>query len=155
MVGSEMVEFFPMVPASGKAWAFFGGLALLFVGLALGMLLLGWGIVRGGFELSPDGLRLRGAVYGRMIPATSLDAGAARLVDFRTEPGLRPRRRTNGIGLPGYLAGWVTLHNGDRALTFLTDYSRVVYIPTSEGYGVMLSVCEPDQFLSRLRAVYG
>jgi len=150
-----MVEFFPMVPVSGKAWAFFGGLSLLFVGLSALMLLLGWSITRGGFELTPEGLRLRGAVYGRMIPATSLDAGGARLIDFRVEPDLRPRWRTNGIGLPGYLAGWVTLRSGEKALTFMSDRSHVVYIPTREGYAVLLSVCEPEQFLSRLRAVHG
>ena len=150
-----MDEFFPMVPVSGTAWAFFGGISLLFIGLSALMLLLGWGITRGGFEISTEGLRLRGAVYGRMIPSSSLELGAARRIDFRVEPDLRPRLRTNGIGLPGYLAGWVKLRNGEKALTFMSDRSYVVYIPTTEGYSLLLSVAEPDRFLSRLRALHG
>ncbi len=150
-----MVEFFPIVPVSGKAWAFFGGISLLFVALAALMLLFGWGIARGGFEISPAGLKLRGAVYGRMIPGAAIEVGGARRIDFRVEPDLRPRWRTNGIGLPGYLAGWVKLRNGEKALAFMSDRSRVVYIPTTEGYSLLLSVAEPDQFLSRLRALHG
>ena len=150
-----MDEFFPMVPVSGTAWAFFVGISLLFIGLAVLMVLFGWGISRGGFEISPAGLKLRGAVYGRMIPSSSLEVGRARRVDFYAEPDLRPRRRTNGIGLPGYLAGWVRLRNGEKALTFVSDRSQVVYIPTTEGYSLLLSVTEPDQFLSRLRAIHG
>ena len=114
---------------------------------------MGWGAARAGFEVSPAGLHLKSALYGRMVPASSLDLARARRVDFRIDDDLRPRIRTNGIGLPGYLAGWIKLRNGEKALSFLSDRSRVVYIPTTEGYSLMLSVSDPDMFLSRLRQV--
>ena len=44
-----------------------------------------------------------------------------------------------GTGLPGYQAGWFRLRNGDRALVYLTDRSKAVYVQTTDGYGVMLS----------------
>ena len=148
-----MTEFFPMVPVTGKVWIWFGGLSALFIGIAVLILLLGWGAARAGFEVSPAGLHLKSALYGRMVPASSLDLARARRVDFRIDDDLRPRVRTNGIGLPGYLAGWIKLRNGEKALSFLSDRSRVVYIPTTEGYSLMLSVSDPDMFLSRLRQV--
>ncbi len=150
-----MSEFFPMVPVTGKVWIFFGGLTLLMVGISALILFMAWGATRAGFEISPEGLHVRGAVYGRKLPHSSLLLERARHIDFGVEPDLRPRRRTNGIGLPGYLAGWIKLQSGEKALAFLSDRSRVVYIPTTEGYSMMLSVSDPEMFLSRLREVAG
>ncbi len=60
------------------------------------------------------------------------------------------RTRTNGAGLPGYQAGWFRLQSGEKALVFVTDLERVVYVPTNEGYSLLLSVEEPDEFLDAL-----
>jgi hypothetical protein len=64
-----------------------------------------------------------------------------------------PARRTVGTGLPGYRAGWFRLRNGEKALLYLTDTSRAVYIPTTAGYSVLLSPAQPDEFVSALRAI--
>lgn len=58
-----------------------------------------------------------------------------------------------GTGLPGYQAGWFRLTNGERALLYLTDRRRAVYVPTTAGYSVLLSPAEPDAFVSALRAI--
>lgn len=105
------------------------------------------------FELSPEGLHIRGELYGRRIPAGELLADQAIAVDLRTDTDRRLVRRTNGIGLPGYRSGWFRLANGEKALVFVTDQSRVVYIPTRQGYPVLLSVERPQEFLYRLRAL--
>lgn len=105
------------------------------------------------FEISPDGLRLRGDFYGRMIPSGQLRFAEARRVDFGVSPELAPSWRTMGTGLPGYQAGWFRLKNGERALVYLTDKTRAVYIPTTEDYSVLVSPDEPDAFLSALRGV--
>ena len=55
--------------------------------------------------------------------------------------------------MPGYQAGWLRLKNGERALVYLTDKTRAVYIPTTEDYSVLVSPDEPDAFLSALRGV--
>jgi len=62
--------------------------------------------------------------------------------------------RTRGTGLPGYSAGWFRLRNGEKALCFLTDRSRLAYVPTRAGFSVLLSVLlsveRPDAFLAAL-----
>ena len=107
------------------------------------------------FEISPAGLRLRGDLYGRLIPVEQLRGASASRIDFSTMPELRPARRTFGTGLPGYRSGWFRLRNGESALLYLTDDSRAVYVPTTAGYSVVLSPREPDQFLAALRVAAG
>jgi hypothetical protein len=119
--------------------------------LLVGMSLLGSWTSR--FEVSPEGLRLRGDLYGRLIPASQIVADGVRRVDFTTSSDLAPRRRTLGTGLPGYQAGWFRLANGDRALLYLTDRSRAVYVPTTDGYSVLLSPGDPDGFVAALRSL--
>jgi hypothetical protein len=38
-------------------------------------------------------------------------------------------------------------------LLYVTDRSRVVHVPTTEGYSVLISPADPDQFLSALRGI--
>lgn len=105
------------------------------------------------FEVSPDGLRLRGDVYGRAIPLSQLRLAEARRVDLTALPGFEPAWRTWGTGLPGYRAGWFRLRNRERALVYLTDRTRVVHIPTTEGFSLILSPADPDGFVASLRAL--
>ena len=105
------------------------------------------------FELSDAGLRLRGDLYGRMIPADSLRGGAARIIDLSSSPELQPRWRTMGTALPGYRSGWFRLRNGEKALVYLTETRRTVYVPTRKGYSVLLTPQQPERFLERLRSV--
>jgi len=42
------------------------------------------------------------------------------------------------------------LGTGEKALLYLTDRSRAVYIPTLAGYSVLLSPDDPDAFLGAL-----
>jgi hypothetical protein len=105
------------------------------------------------FEVSPAGLRLRGDVYGRLIPVEQLRGAAATRVDLKAMPELTPARRTFGTGLPGYRSGWFRLRNGEQALLYLTDEARAVYVPTTAGYSVLLSPRDPDQFVAALHSV--
>ena len=105
------------------------------------------------FELSNDSLRLRSGLCALRIPADHLRGGSARVLDLGHAGGLQPAVRTLGLGLPGYRAGWFRLKNGDKALLYVTDPTRVVYIPTRTGYSLMLSVREPDAFVKALREV--
>ncbi len=60
------------------------------------------------------------------------------------------KRRTMGTGLPGYGAGWFRLRNGEKALAYVTAPSRIAYVPTSDGYSLLLSLEAPDAFLRAL-----
>ena len=148
------MESFAIVPGPSRGlWVFFGVILLI-------LILAGWlllATVRGArvsrFELSDAGLRLRGDLYGRVIPAGSLRGGAARIADLARSPDLQPRWRTMGTAVPGYRAGWFRLRNGEKALVYLTETSHTVYVPTRNGYSVMLTPQQPERFLERLRAV--
>ncbi|MEY4548496.1 MAG: hypothetical protein RL685_4691 [Pseudomonadota bacterium] len=104
------------------------------------------------FELSPAGLALRGDLYGRFIPRDQLLPERARLLKADDE-ALRPSVRTLGTGLPGYKAGWFRLGNGEKALVYLTDVERAVYLPTRAGYSLLLSPADPEAFLNALAAL--
>jgi Bacterial PH domain len=149
-----MVESFPIAPAGSRSLWFFIPIAIIMLGAAAMLLMTALGPTRARIELSPAGLALRGDIYGRrLIPATSLRGGAARIVDLDREPELAPRWRTMGTGLPGYRAGWFRLRNGEKALLSLTDVHRAVYVPTGQGFALLLSPAQPDGFLAALRRV--
>ena len=118
-----------------------GGIALLLLGAR-----------RPNFEPTHEGLRIRGSLYGRMIPAAQLALEKARVVDLNNVPELQPKWRTNGVGLPGYSAGWFRLRNGEKALLFLTNRRRALYIPTTAGYSLLISPDDPDALMNEMRA---
>jgi hypothetical protein len=149
-IGGLAVQTFAIAPAGMKAlWLVL--LVLASIAALLTLTMVGARTAR--FELSDEGLRLRGDLYGRVIPASELRGSAARRVDFGTMPELTPARRTLGTGLPGYQAGWFRLRNGEKALLYLTDRNRAVYVPTTAGYSVLLSPADPDAFLAALRRI--
>src|SRR5262245_48264715 len=147
------MQTFAIAPSTTKAlWLL--PVVLIPIGIAVAILVVTLLGSRGArFEVSPEGLRLRGDLYGRLIPFAELRTAEARRVDFDATPELQPRWRTLGTGLPGYQAGWFRLKGGGRALLYLTDRSRAVYVPTTAGYSVMVSPADPDAFLRALESI--
>ena len=145
------MEVFTIAPADTKALWLIGLIPLLVLVLVVGVLgasIAGARTAR--FEVSTEGLRLHGDWYGRFIPANQLVPAGARRVDLANTPDLLPGRRTMGTSFSGYQAGWFRLRNGESALLYLTDRTKAVYVPTTDGYAVLLSPSEPDRFLSAL-----
>ena len=151
-----MPEVFHIVPANLRSSALVPlGALLLAVVVVVGLLFVA--SIRGSraatFELSPDGLRVRGDVYGRRVPVADLRGGAAKVINLQADGALRPVRRTMGTALPGYRAGWFRLADGEKALLYVTDPRQVVYVPTRAGYALLLSVDRPAEFVERLQAI--
>lgn len=147
-----MEQVFPIVPAAPKALYFIAFVCsvLLVVVAVLGF--LAWSVRHSQVTVRPDSIRLVGDLWGRSISKHVLQLDRARIVDLRSEPALKPRSRRMGTGMPGYAAGWFGLANGEKALVYLTAWDHVVYVPTTEGYSLLLSVERPDDFLSALGA---
>jgi hypothetical protein len=103
------------------------------------------------FEIGQSGLRIRGDLYGRVISRATLEVKVARIINMKEESACRWMIRTNGVGMPGYGSGWFRLKGGIKALLFVTDTSRVVSIPTSSGYTLMLSPADPESFLQAIQ----
>jgi hypothetical protein len=72
------------------------------------------------------------------------------VVNLSETPEYQPTLRTNGLGLPGYQAGWFRLRRAGKGLLFLTDRSHVVVIPTRLGYTILLSTPEPERMVEAL-----
>jgi len=147
------MNIFPIAPAESRYLWFLIPVVVILVGAIALVATSVRGAHASRFEIRPDGLRLEGDWYGRFIPKTQLRVDLARRVDLGYQEELRPRWRRLGTGLPGYQAGWFRLRNGEKALLYLTDRTRAVYIPTTAGYSLLLSPADPDGFLSRLRRV--
>ena len=112
--------------------------------------LLLWRRVR--FEVSQEGLQIRGDMYGRFIPRSDLRIAEAKIFPLAAAPEYQPALRTNGIGAPGYNSGWHRLRNRKKALLFVTDVSHLVYLPTNKDYSILLSPTEPEAFLAALQS---
>lgn len=122
-----------------------------FTGLALLFLRLGLASRSISYEVDGDGLHVRAPLFSRDLARSQLALDQARVVDLAAAPELKPRRRTKGLGLPGFRLGWFYLHNGERALVFLTRPSQVVYLPTHEGYPLLLATPSGEELLAALR----
>ena len=149
------MNVFPIAPAESRYLWFLIPVVVILLGAIAVLVTSVRGAQASRFEIRADGLRLDGDLYGRLVPKSQLRVDLARRVDLGRDEELRPRWRRMGTGLPGYQAGWFRLRNGEKALLYLTDRSRAVYIPTTAGYSLLLSPADPDGFLSRLRSVLG
>lgn len=144
---------FPMIPAASKSLWFFAIISLVLVGVLVLMVWLAWSMQHVRFTVAPEGLRLQGDLYGRLIPLKSLKLDEAVVTNLNTDKDHQPKWRTMGTGLPGYSAGWFKLRNGTKALLYITDRTHVARIPTTEGYTVMLSVNDPAALIAELRSL--
>lgn len=145
-----MAEVFSIAPAAARPLWFLGGIGTLLLAILLLFGFFAYSSRNTTFVLTDDGLAIRGTMYGRTLPWSSLRVEEAHAVDLRESTELRPTLRTNGLGLPGYQAGWFRLRRG-KGLLFVTDPSRVVAVPTTEGYVLVASVGDPEAFLEALR----
>lgn len=145
------MDIFAITPASTKPlWV----LAVICVILAVVLFALAYTAYssrHSRVELDQNRIRLVGDFWGREIPIRQLKVSDARILDLTGNTAYAPARRTLGTGLPGYASGWFRLRNGEKALVYLTKRQSVVYIPTSEGFSLLLSVESPERFLEKLQ----
>jgi PH (Pleckstrin Homology) domain-containing protein len=147
------MQTFPIAPASFRAlWMFLPILAIPIVILSVVLIGLISGMKGTRFEISSEGLRLKGDFYGRTISLPDVRGGAALRIDISTGSDRQPVRKTFGTGLPGYRAGWYRLANGEKALVYITDPSKAVYVPTRQDFSIIVSPNDPDGFLSAIRS---
>lgn len=146
-----MKHIFPIVPASSGPLWFFLGFAIFLIGL---LILFGYMVHASRhtkFEIDSGELKISGDIYGRRIPLNTLELKEAKIINLKTDHDYKMKWRTNGAALPGYASGWFKLNNGEKSLAFLTNRDRVVYIPTQNGYCLLLSVQQPEEFLHALK----
>jgi hypothetical protein len=144
-------QVFPIIPAQASVY-------LILIPILL-IVLIGGGVATYAafasrhvkFEVSETGVRIRGDMYGRFVPKDKMVLKQARAVNLTEEQALAPKWRTNGTAYPGYKSGWFRLKDDSKALVFITDPHRVVYVPTVDGSCLLMSVSEPEKFLAALK----
>jgi hypothetical protein len=144
-------QVFPIIPAHASVYLILVPILLV---VLIGGTVATWAAYasrHAKFEVSQDGITIRGDMYGRFVPKDKMVLKSARAVDLSQEKNLAPKWKTNGAGFPGYKSGWYRLKDDSKALVFITDPKSVIYVPTVDGSCLMLSVAHPEQFLAALK----
>ena len=106
------------------------------------------------YVIDKESISIKNTLYGRTIKKSSVFAKGFTVTDLNTQSTYRPGLRTNGVGLPGFMAGWFRLKNKQKGLLFVTDKAKVVCIPTQK-YMLLISVENPVEFLQALKEMWG
>ncbi len=146
-----MEKAFGIIPASSGPYIFIWAISLVLIAVIVLFIFIGYSSRHMNFTVSDEGLRIGPGLYGRFIPRGDINAEGVRVINLNADAEYKPKWRTNGAGLPGYSAGWFKLANKEKALLFVTDRSRVVYIPTNKDYSVLLSVREAEEFADLIK----
>ncbi len=150
-----MRETFPMVPATQSTLLIMIPLAFVLVGAVGIFLYFFWTARHTDFIVDRDEIVITGFFYGRTIPMSDIVSDSIRIENIDKASPYKLTRRTNGVGLPGYKAGWFRMANGEKALAYITVKDRVVVIPTTVGYTLLASVENPDVFVAKIRDMAG
>lgn len=145
------MDIFAISPASSKPLWFLAIICTLLAVVLVALLYTAYSSRNSRVEIDNDRIKLVGDFWGREIPLSLLNVSDARIIDLTKGSEHSPKRRTLGTGLPGYDSGWFRLHNGEKALVYLTKRDDVVYVPTTDGYSLLLSVEEPVRFIEALQ----
>lgn len=146
-----MRETFPMVPATQSALVLMIPLAFVLVGIVGFFLYFFWTARHTDFIVDRDEIVVTGFLYGRTIPMSDVLADSIRIENINKTSPYELKRRTNGVGLPGYKAGWFRMANSEKALAYVTVKDRVVVVPTTAGYTLLASVDNPEAFVAKIR----
>lgn len=145
------MDVFAIAPASSKPLWVLAVICILLAGILMALAYTAYSSQNSRVEIDNDRIRLVGDFWGREIPFEQINLPNARILDLDRKSELAPKHRTFGTGLPGYSSGWFRLRNGEKALAYLSCRTDVVYLPTSDGYSLLLSVKEPHRFLDTLQ----
>lgn len=100
-----------------------------------------------------DGLLVvRATMYTLRVAVQDIDLASARIMDLREHREYLPMLKTNGFGLPGFLAGHFRSKAFGKQFALLTDRSRVLLLPQRSGRQILLSLQQPDGLLKVLKA---
>jgi hypothetical protein len=113
--------------------------------------LLAYMLRRHRLVLTAEGLDIATTFYRQRLRLSDLRLDEARALDLDEHPELKPLLKTNGYSIPGFRSGWFRLRGFQRAFVALADGRRVLWIPTSAGYGLLLQPRQPQALLDHLR----
>ncbi|WP_211466397.1 PH domain-containing protein [Collimonas silvisoli] len=104
---------------------------------------------RRSLEINSHEIIVKAAFYTTRISRSDIRSDA-RVVDLGNQSAINIASRVNGIGLPGYQAGWFSLKNGRGVFCSVTD-KTALYIPTTKNFDLILSLPNSNKVLDRLK----
>lgn len=75
------------------------------------------------------------------------------MVDLGEHTQLKPLLNSNGVKLPGFQSGWFRLRNRSKALVARADGNRVLWVPTTRGFDLLLQPRQPQALLDALKGM--
>ncbi len=102
--------------------------------------------------LTSSELRIFGDLTNFKTKLEHLQLEQAQILNLQLESGLYPAFRTFGTQIPPYNTGYFTLSNDHKAFVFITNQARVVHIPAKQGEDLLLSLEQPEEFITALNA---
>ena len=132
----------------GGAAASIAAIALLLVPLWFGV---DWLLRRQQLRWNQQMLQVTSSFYRRSLPLADQELDKARVIDLQEQIDYSPRWKTNGTSLPGLKSGWFRLRNGNKALVALYGKGKVLWLPTRQGFDLLLQPHDPQALLDHLR----
>lgn len=101
--------------------------------------------------LDAAGLEVATTFYRRRLTWPQLRVQDARVVSLGERPELRPALKANGYALPGFRSGWFRTRKPSKMLAATAGGDRVLWVPTTEGYELLLETRNLQATLQRMR----
>ena len=135
----------------------FSEMPLWLLGLLLGigpaiLIAAAMGVRNPQAKLGKDGLSIKVSFIDKQWAISAIDRANAALVNLESRQELRPKWKLWGAAMPGLSSGLFKLYDGRKAHVYITDRSKVVYLPTQSG-PVLISLERPREFLDTLQAL--
>jgi hypothetical protein len=125
-------------------------LAASLAAFVLTTLVLGGALCRHSAQVERRSLRIATSFYTVALDASDLSAGAQEILPGEAASVPRIGFRTNGVALPGYRSGWYRSAAGKHKLFAAVVGTPNLYIPTTAGFDVLLTVSNPKQAIDQI-----
>lgn len=102
--------------------------------------------------LSNESLSIKVSFLKKKWTISELLRDQIRVVNLDEDAELKPKWKLFGASVPGLRSGYFRLNNKQNAHVYLTDFQKVVYIPTQKG-PLLLSLQRPKEFMDHLQSV--
>ncbi len=133
---------------AGKTWVV-GALAV--AGAILLGLVVDWLMRRHRVRVDASGLEVVTAMYRRQLAWPELDLEAARVFSLDEHPGRKPMLKTHGMAAFAFKGGSFRSRGLDKLFVATAGGKRLLWLPTTRGYTLLLEPRRPQALLDRLR----